>query len=60
MQLQQVKVISVQINMKQVSYRKKIVSEKDQEIPQSQSADKPMVSQGRATQQSRDTRRQTK
>ena len=32
-------------------------SEYDQEIPQSQTADKPMASQGRATQQSRGTRK---
>ena len=35
-------------------------SEYDQEIPQSQTADKPMASRGRATQQSRDTRKLTK
>ena len=35
-----------------VSYRAKIVSEYDQEIPKSQTADKPMASRGRATQQS--------
>ena len=35
----------------------KIVSEYDQEIPQSQIADKPMAPRGRATQQSRDTRK---
>ena len=35
----------------------KIVGEYDQEIPQSQTADKPLASQGRATQQSRDTRK---
>ena len=35
----------------------KIVSEYDQEIPQSQTADKPMALPGRATQQSRDTRK---
>ena len=35
----------------------KIVSEYDQEIPQSQTADKPMALRGRATQQSRDTRK---
>ena len=34
----------------------KIVSEYDQEIPQSQTADKPVASWGRATQQSRDIR----
>ena len=33
----------------------KIVSEYDQEIPQSQTADKPMAPQGRATQQIRYT-----
>ena len=33
----------------------KIVSEYDQEIPQSQTADKPVASRGRATAQSRDT-----
>ena len=33
----------------------KIVSEYDQEIPQSQTADIPMAPQGRATQQSLDT-----
>ena len=37
--------------------RSKIVSEYDQEIPQSQTADKPMAPQGRATQPSRDTRK---
>ena len=33
-----------------------IVNEYDQEIPQSQTADKPMAPRGRATQQSRDTK----
>ena len=33
----------------------KIVTEYDLEIPQSQTADKPMAPRGRATQQSRDT-----
>ena len=37
-----------------------IVSEYDQVIPQSQTADKPVVSWGRATQQSRDTRKTSK
>ena len=32
-------------------------TEYDQEIPQSQTADKPMALRGRATQQSRDTRK---
>ena len=35
----------------------KIVSEYDQEIPQSQTADNPMTPRGRATQPSRDTRK---
>ena len=36
---------------------KKTVSEYDQEIPQSQTADKPMASRGRATQQSKDAKK---
>ena len=36
---------------------RKIVSEYDQEIPQSQTADNPVAPRGRATQQSRDTRK---
>ena len=35
----------------------KIVSEYDQEIPQSQTAEKPIAPRGRARQQSRDTRK---
>ena len=35
----------------------KLVSEYDQEIPQSQTADKPMAPRGRATQPSQDTRK---
>ena len=35
----------------------KIVSEYDQEIPQSQTADNPMAPRGIAAQQSRDTRK---
>ena len=38
----------------------KIVSEYDQEIPQSQTADNPVASRGRAAQPSRDTGRQIK
>ena len=38
----------------------KIVSEYDQEIPQSQTADNPVAPQGRAAQPSRDTRKQIK
>ena len=36
---------------------KKIVSEYDQEIPQSQTADNPVAPRRRAAQQSRDTRK---
>ena len=35
----------------------KIVSEYDQEIPQSETADNPMAQRGRATRPSRDTRK---
>ena len=35
----------------------KVVSEYDQAIPQSQTADKPMTPRGRAQQHSRDTRK---
>ena len=35
----------------------KILSEYDQEIPQSKTADKPMAQRGRATQQSQHTRK---
>ena len=38
----------------------KIVSEYDQEIPQSQTADIPMAPRGRAAQPSRDTRKTNK
>ena len=38
-------------------FTQKKVSEYDQEIPQLQTADKPMTSRGRATYQSRDTRK---
>ena len=40
-----------------MSYTLKIVSEYAQKIPQSQTADKPVALGGRATQQSRDTRK---
>ena len=36
---------------------RKIVSEYDQEIPQSQTADNPLAPRGRAAQPSRDTRK---
>ena len=38
------------------SHLAKIVSEFDQEIPQSQTADKPMAPRGRATQPQQDTK----
>ena len=38
-------------------FETKTVSEYDQEIPQSQTADNPMAPQGRAAQPSRDTRK---
>ena len=38
-------------------FSSKIVSEYDQEIPQSQTADNPVASRGRAAQPSRDTRK---
>ena len=38
----------------------KIVSEYDQEIPQSQTADSPVAPRGRAAQPSRDTRKTNK
>ena len=40
-----------------IDYLLKIVSEYDQEIPQSQTADDPLAPQGRAAQPSRDTRK---
>ena len=40
-----------------IDFLQKKVSEYDQDIPQSQTADKPMAPRGRATQQSRDTRK---
>ena len=44
----------IQIEVKSIS---KIVSENDQEIPQSQTADNPVATRGRAAQPSRDTRK---
>ena len=40
-----------------VTYLTKIVSEYDQEIPQSQTADNPVALRGRAAQPSQDTRK---
>ena len=40
-----------------IAFVAKIVSENDQEIPQSQSADNPVAPRGRAAQPSRDTRK---
>ena len=42
---------------KQYGLRSEIVSEYDQEIPQSQTADKPFAPPGRATKSSQDTRK---
>ena len=42
------------------SLETKIISEYIQEIPQSQTADKPVASWGKATQQSQDTRKTNK
>ena len=44
-------------NYIQLNFNTKIVSEYDQEIPQSQTADNPMAPRGRAAQPSRDTRK---
>ena len=44
-------------NVKQFGSRSEIVSEYDQEIPQSQTADNPVAPRGRAAQPSRDTRK---
>ena len=41
----------------QERFKSKIVSEYDQEIPQSQTADNPVAPQGRAAQPSQDTRK---
>ena len=40
-----------------INFSSKIVSEYDQEIPQSQTADNPVAPRGRAAQPSRDTRK---
>ena len=52
---------SVEFSMKKIITSgpgfSKIVSEYDQEIPQSQTADNPMAPSGSATQPSRDTRK---
>ena len=46
-----------QIYPSELQLNKKIVSEYDQEIPQSQTADNPVAPRGRAAQPSRDTRK---
>ena len=48
------------IAIKSDSEYSKIVSENDQEIPQSQTADNPVAPRGRAAQPSRDTRKTNK
>ena len=45
------------LSLKVLEPWRKIVSECDQEIPQSQTADNPMAPRGRSTQPSRDTRK---
>ena len=45
------------LQKKEIKCSAKIVSEYDQEIPQSQTADNPVALQGRAAQPSRDTRK---
>ena len=47
--------VNATVHWKRFKFTPKIVSQYDQEIPQSQTADKPMAPRGRATQQSRDT-----
>ena len=47
----------VSLNLTDYIINLKIVSEYDQEIPQSQTAENPMASRGRAAQPSRDTRK---
>ena len=49
--------LKINIHSARESSKLKIVSEYDQEIPQSQTADNPVAPQGRATQPSRDTRK---
>ena len=48
---------NLNINETQLLRERKIVSEYDQEIPQSQTADNPVAPRGRAAQPSRDTRK---
>ena len=54
------KLVDTQIQVphfKTITKHRKIVSEYDQEIPQSQTADNPLAPRGRAAQPSRDTRK---
>ena len=53
-------IISLYIDFVNPFEMPKIVSEYDQEIPQSQTADNPVALQGRAAQPSRDTRKTNK
>ena len=53
-------VIVVTENHPKLLFYSNIVSEYDQEIPQSQPADNPMVPRGRAALRSRDTRKTNK
>ena len=52
--------MSTHVKTSKSDFYSKIVSEFDQEIPHSQTADKPMAPRGIATQQSRDTRKTNK
>ena len=49
--------LSLQYDIRLAANPSKIVSEYDQEIPQSQTADNPVAPRGRAAQPSRDTRK---
>ena len=52
------KISFISISIEQIDrFSPKIVSEYDQEIPQSQTADNPVAPRGRAAQPSRDTRK---
>ena len=54
---QQIKIWDVEKKTQRERYCIKVVSEYDQEIPQSQTADNPVAPRGRAAQPSRDTRK---
>ena len=58
-QIQLIQILQLEnlISLRQSKTNSKIVSEYDQEIPQSQTADNPVAPRGRAAQPSRDTRK---